>query len=456
MQLEPVSNAIGERILRGTLPHGLTLLMNPRKGFSRSFGMLATHYGSLDSRVPIAGTTATGGSLEAVPDGIAHFLEHKLFEDQNGDVSLRFSARGASCNAGTEFGKTSYHFSCSDRLEENLETLIRFVYDPWFTDQSVAKEQGIIEQEIRMYDDDPDWVVFFNLLESLYHRHPVRINIAGTVASIRQITPALLYRCHKSFYHPRNMVLAVAGGFDEAAAAAVAERVMTSLQFESGSAWTRPITEEPTTILRKRHEQPFSVSRPQLALGFKDHALPANSRDWLRRDLTSKLLLDVLFSSSSEHHARLYESGLIDDSFDASYSGERDFGFTILGGETDEPDRLVTELYSTLDAARRAGITAADFELARNRFLGRFVRAFNSAESLAGALVASHFRGVGLDELAQVAMELGRDDLMERLDHHLREEASAISILSPKEDDADVAEDRGEGDGSDGDGEHNA
>ncbi|MBM4014646.1 MAG: insulinase family protein [Planctomycetes bacterium] len=427
MDLSTLDNAIGERILEGVLPHGLKLVMNPRAGFSRSFGMLATHYGSLDSRVP----DGQGGGLAAVPDGIAHFLEHKLFEDRDGDVSLRFSSRGASCNAGTEFGKTAYHFSCADRLEENLETLIRFVYDPWFTPESVAKEQGIIAQEIRMYDDDPDWVVFFNLLELLYHSHPVRINIAGTVESIRRITPELLFRCHRAFYHPRNMVLAVAGGFDETRAAAVAERVMGELAFAPGTPWRRPRADEPAAIARKRHVQPFSVARPQLALGFKDGDLPTTPDDWLVRDLTTKLLLDVLFSASSRHHEKLYAADLIDDTFDAAYSGEHDFGFTILGGETDDPDRLAAALHETLATARREGIDAADFELARNRFLGRWVRAFNSAESLAGALVSGHFRGVRIDALPQVAMRLTPGDLARRLESHLREECSALSILTP-------------------------
>lgn len=429
MQLDAIPNSIGETLLRGKLPHGLSLVLNPRPGFTRSFGMLATHYGSLDSRVP-----AAGGALESVPDGIAHFLEHKLFEDKAGDVSLRFSSRGASCNAGTEFGKTAYHFACADQFEENLETLIRFVFDPWFTAESVAKEQGIIAQEIRMYDDDPDWVVFFNLLESLYSRHPVRINIAGTVESIRAITPELLYRCHRSFYHPLNMVLvAGGGGFDHARAADVAERTMASLRFEAGAKWTRPRIEEPSAILRKRHEQPFAVSRPQMALGFKDLDLPTDPKEWLKRDLATRLLLDVLFSESSPHHARLYESGLIDDSFDASYTGEHDFGFTILGGETDHPDRLAAELHDTLDAARRDGIARDDFELVRNRFLGRYVRAFNSVESLAGALASGHFRGIEVDDLVSAAMALTHADLEARLGAHLREPNSALSILSPKD-----------------------
>jgi predicted Zn-dependent peptidase len=428
MNVEAVANSIGETILRGTLPHGLTLIQNPRPGFSRTFGVLATHYGSLDSRLP----QADGGALP-VPDGIAHFLEHKLFEDQRGDVSLRFSSRGASCNAGTEFTKTSYHFSCAADEAANLEELIRFVFDPWFTKESVAKEQGIIEQEIRMYDDDPDWVVFFNLLESLYHSHPVRINIAGTVATIARITPDLLYRCHSAYYHPANMVLVVAGGADADSMRETAERTLRSLEFPDGRRIERPRIEEPPSILRARVEKEFSVSRPQVALGFKERDLPADPQAGLRRDLVARLLLDVLFSASSEHHQRLYEAGTIDDSFDASYTGETDFGFTILGGESDDPDRLVAELFATLRAARGEGIRREDFELARNRFLGRYVRAFNAAESLAAALMSCHFRGVSIDDVMHVAMRLSPTDLEARLNSHFQEDAAAASILRPRD-----------------------
>jgi len=430
MKLEPVENSIGETIVRGTLPHGLTAIFNPRPEFSRTFGMLATHYGSLDSRLP----AADGTPGVAVPDGVAHFLEHKLFEDAAGDVSLRFSSKGASCNAGTEFSKTSYHFATAEAVEENLELLLRFVYAPWFTAESVAKEQGIIEQEIRMYEDDPDWVVFFSLLESLYHVHPVRINIAGSIQSIRQITPELLYRCHGEFYRPANMVLVVAGGIDLARCAELAERTLASLPLDSGRAYSRPRITEPPGVRCKRTERTFSVSRPQVALGFKDLELPRDPTDFLRRDLSTRLLLDVLFAGSSPHHQRLYERGVIDDSFDASYSGEDDFGFSVIGAETDDPDRLVREVLAVLERVRGEGVKPDDFELARNRFLGRYVRAFNSAESLAGAIVTCHFRRVALDDLTRVAMQLTPADLERRLATHLLEENSAVSILRPNAD----------------------
>jgi predicted Zn-dependent peptidase len=251
------------------------------------------------------------------------------------------------------------------------------------------------------------------------------------VQSIRQITPDLLYRCHRSFYHPANMLFVVAGGFDAQRCAALAEKTMEELAIGPGRAYVRPAIDEPATVRRRRVEQDFAVSRPQLALGFKDLLLPKSPEEFLRRDLETRLLLDVLFSTSSPYHQRLYESGLIDDSFDASYSGEDDFGFTILGAETDDPDRLVAELWKTLAQVRKEGIARDDFELARRRFLGRYVRAFNSAEALAGALVTCHFRRIRLDDLTRIAMELAPADLERRLAAHLGEEHAAVSILRP-------------------------
>jgi predicted Zn-dependent peptidase len=207
---------------------------------------------------------------------------------------------------------------------------------------------------------------------------------------------------------------------------------MGGLDLGDGRPYLRPAIPEPASVPRRRIEREFAVARPQVALGFKDLERPADPHAFLRRDLATRLLLDVLFSSSSPHHQRLYESGVIDDSFDASYSGEDDFGFTIVGGETDDPDRLVKEVFAILERARSAGVSREDFDLARNRFLGRYVRAFNAAESLASAIVTCHFRRVALDDLTRVAMELVPADLERRLASHLQESASAVSILRPK------------------------
>jgi predicted Zn-dependent peptidase len=431
--IESIPNSIGETLQRVVLPGGLTCLLNPRPDFQRTFAVVATNFGSLDHSLP----QGANQPAHRVPEGVAHFLEHKLFEDQEGDVSHRFSARGASCNAATEFTKTSYHFSCSGDVADNLRTLLRFVFQPYFTAESVAKEQGIIEQEIRMYEDDSDWRIFFQLLRGLYHHHPVREDIAGTVESIHQIDPDLLYQCHKFYYHPANMVLVMSGGFVTEPMLEIVHEIMDPLGTEGGERYQRPVFEEPSGTHQRRSELVMPVSRPQVCIGFKDQQVGGTAMDAqvsLRRDLTTRLLLDVLFSPSSHLHQRLYEQGVIDDSFEASYSEEHDFGFTVIGAEADQPDEFVATIHEALREAARQGFGAEDFERLRRRLLGRYVRVFNSVEAVAGTLVNCEFRGIHPDELIRVASELTTDDLQKRLADHLREDHSCLSIIWPRDD----------------------
>lgn len=425
-RLETIPNSVGEVFLRGQHDSGLRVLLHPRAEFTRTFAMISTHFGSLDAMLPQA-----DGSARSLPDGVAHFLEHKLFEDEEGDVSLRFSARGASCNAATEFTRTSYQFSCADGVESNLETLLRFVQTPYFPEESVNRERGIIEQEIRMYEDDPDWRIFFQLLQAMYHEHPARIDIAGSVQSIAAIEPGILYDCHRVFYHPANMVLALSGGFDVEAVGETIDRVMGEMQLPGGQPHRRPRFPEPVGVRDHRRELKLSISRPQVCLGFKDSPMPEDPREGLQRELLSQVALDLLFSSSSKTHHRLYESGVIDDSFDASYSAEHDFAFTVLSCETDDPDAFVAAMQEAIARARRDGFEQRDFERVRKRFLGRFIRMFHSAEAVANLLITSELRGLRPDQLLPVVDSMRLDQVHARLREHLREDTSAVSILWP-------------------------
>ncbi len=420
-----VPNSVHETLLKSVMPSGLTVWLNPKKGYCRTVGVLAAHFGSLDHEIQV------GHETRRIPDGVAHFLEHKLFEDEEGDVSLRFSERGANSNAGTEFTKTSYHFSCVDRVEDNLETLLRFVLHPYFTDATVRKEQGIIEQEIRMYDDDPDWVSFNSLMQALYHRHPVRINIAGSVESIREITPELLFRCHEFFYHPANLVLAVSGGFDPDAAWDRIERVTAGLSTPAGERHRRQILDEPDSVANPRVERSFAIVRPQVCIGFKDTPLRGSPDEILRREVETQMLIDLLFSSSSPYHRELYESGIIDDSFEAAHSGEPEFAFSIIGGETDDPDRFVASVCEIIRKSIQDGLDEQGVRRIRNRWLGGFVRGFNSAEAIAGALVTAELRAITLDDMLDVMSSASRFRLEERLRNHLQESRSAVCLMRP-------------------------
>jgi predicted Zn-dependent peptidase len=423
VRLTEIPNALGETILGGTAPSGLRVLVNPRPGWSRTFAALATNFGSVD-RVDDA-------SGQPVPEGLAHFLEHKLFEDRDGDVSDRFAALGASTNAMTGFVSTTYITSTVEQPGKCLDLLLDFVQDPWFTDALVAKEQGIIAQEIRMYDDDPDWRAFFGLLDCLYERHPVKDNIAGSVQSIADIDAATLRRCYELFYHPRNLFLVVSGALpvDEIVSRVLADQA--SRPADERPAHERGAPPEPATRRAERVELALPVSRPRLLLGIKDGVLGGDGRDVSRRELCTRVLLDLLFGSSSSTYERLYSSGLVDETFSASHTADASFGFSTLGGDTDDPERLLAELRGVFERARREGVDRAAFRRVQHKLLGGLLRGLDSPEQTAYLLLGESMRGLLPFEELELLSTITPEQLDARLAELWREDAVAVSIVRP-------------------------
>jgi predicted Zn-dependent peptidase len=425
MNLQPVPNRLDEAILSGVSSRGLSVLVNPRPGFVGTFAALGTNFGSVD-RV----SNARG---EPVPEGLAHFLEHKLFEDRMGDVSDRFSQLGASTTAMTGFCGPTYVFSTADEVRACLELLLSFVFEPWFTDELVQKEQGIIAQEIRMYDDDPDWRIFFGLLGCLYEKHPVRDNIAGTVKSIAAIDAATLRRCYDLFYHPRNMCLSVSGAVDPELVAEVVSRDQDARPEDPLGRHARTLADvdEPLLPPSSRHEEELPVSRPRLLLGVKETVLGGDPIDVARRQLATRVLLDAVFGRASAAFESLYADGLVDESFSASYSGEPWFGFSMAGGDTDDPERLEARLREALMDARRNGLDGAVLRRVRRKIYGMLLRALDSYENAAFGMLSEHFHGIphfaGLD----LVENLGMGELEQRLEEHIREDAMAVSVVRP-------------------------
>jgi predicted Zn-dependent peptidase len=423
MKLTELPNELGETVLAGTTPSGLRLLVNPRPGWARTFAALATNFGSVD-RVDDA-------SGQPVPEGLAHFLEHKLFEDRAGDVSDRFAGLGASTNAMTGFVSTTYIASTVDQPGAALDLLLVFVQDPWFPVELVAKEQGIIAQEIRMYDDDPDWRVFFGLLDCLYERHPVKDNIAGTVASIAAIDAATLRRCYDLFYHPRNMCLVVSGALsaDEVVTRVLADQARRPR--DERPAHRRLAPPEPPARRSPCVELALPVSRPRILLGIKDRVLGGDGRAVSRRELCTRILLDLLFGSSSAAYERLYSSGLIDETFSASHTADESFGFCTLGGDTDEPERLHDELALVFTGACRGGVDRSAFQRVRNKLLGGLLRGLDSPEQTAYLLIGESMRGLAPFEELDLLGTITPEDLEARLAELWHEDALATSIVRP-------------------------
>ncbi|BAS27075.1 EF-P 5-aminopentanol modification-associated protein YfmH [Limnochorda pilosa] len=420
------SALLKEEVFRDQLPNGLQVYLLRKAGYHRSYATVATRYGSTDSRFVPAGAAEP---LD-VPPGIAHFLEHKLFEEEGGSVFDRFAERGASANAFTSYTLTAYLFSCTEAFHENLRLLLNFVGRPYFTDELVEKEKGIIEQELKMYDDHPDRVLVRNLLEALYHRNPVRIDIGGTVESVRQITKEQLSTCYATFYHPSNMVLFAAGDLDPQETLRVVRE--TASDGSPRGEIRRFYPEEPPAVRERRVEQRMAVSRPRYALGLKDTATGFTGEDLMRREIAHNMLLHMVLGRSSEAYQRLYEEGLIDDGFSAYYTASPLYGHAILGGETDDPDRLHDELTRILERFRRDGFPDADFRRAKRQAMGEFLNGFNSLEFIAHSFVSYHFRQANFFRYLEIVQEMPPEELRAHAEGLLDLERSSVSVVRPR------------------------
>ena len=401
---------------------GLKILLYPMKGYSSSYALFGTKLGSIDT------VFKTGEDTEytTVPEGVAHFLEHKLFESEDGDAFTLFAKTGASANAFTSFEKTCYLFSATDRFEESLKSLLTFVQSPYFTQQTVEKEQGIIGQEIRMYEDNPGWRVFFNLLGALYLENPVRIDIAGTVESIAKIDAELLYKCYHTFYNLNNMVLAVAGNFDvDSAVKVIEENLKPSKKVEVD----QKIANEPEEIRTSRTVQALSVSIPLFSIGFKEQV--REGQELLKYQIASELLLEVLFGEGSTLYRKMYDEGLINQTFGYEVFAGRGYFSNILEGESEHPDEVFRLVQEEISKAKAQGIDEESFERCKKSFYGRLVRGFNNVETVANGLVTSYFAGVDIYDNIKTVEKMDLSFVQSVLESSLQADKAALSIIEP-------------------------
>jgi predicted Zn-dependent peptidase len=406
------------------LPNGLEVYLLPKQGFFKTYATFTTRYGSIDNHFQPPGEEEI-----QVPDGIAHFLEHKMFEEEDGDVFTRFSKQGASANAFTSFDRTAYLFSATDQIKENLITLIDFVQRPYFTDENVEKEKGIIGQEIRMYDDNPEWRSYFGLIEAMYHRHPVRIDIAGTVESIAKIDKETLYKCYETFYHPSNMVLFVVGSIDPETTMQWIRENQAAKPFSKQAEIKRFYPEEPETVAEKRKEIRLTVGIPKCLFGFKEHRLGLTGDDFLKQELSTQLVLEALFGPGSDLYQSLYDDGLIDDNFGFDYTLEQGYGFSIVGGDTPDPDKLTQRVENELPQRVQTGIQADTFERIRKKKIGQYLRYLNSPEWIANQFTRYRFNGADLFRLIPLLESLTPEEVNERMREHVNWDRFAVSVV---------------------------
>lgn len=404
---------------------GLKAFVIPKKGYSKKYASFATHYGSVNNRFVVPGESG----ITAVPDGIAHFLEHKLFEQEDGSVMDKFSMLGANPNAYTSFNQTVYLFSCTDMFEENFKLLLNYVQNPYITEESVEKEKGIIGQEINMYRDDPGWRGFFNLLGAFYENNPVRVDIAGTVESISKIDRDTLLRCYNTFYHPSNMVMLAVGDVDPQKTFEEVERSIESKQVKE--AIERLFPEEPAGVGKNYVEQRLAVSLPLFQMGFKDSGFNSRGQDALKREIAVKLLLEMIMGKSSELYDRLYGEGLINTSFDFDYTIEESYAFSMFGGESTDPQKVREHIIKEIDRYKKNGLSRDDFERIRKAMKGRFIKQLNSVERISHLFIPTYFKGSQMFDYYEVYDKITFEYINEVFERHFNFENMALSVIKP-------------------------
>lgn len=402
-------------------PSGLRIYIYPKKGYSSTYAVFGTKYGSIDNSFKLKGDK----QYLQVPEGIAHFLEHKLFENEKEDAFARYAKTGASANAYTSFDRTAYLFSCTENFDESLEILLDFVQSPYFTEQTVKKEQGIIGQEIKMYEDSPEWRVFFNLLCALYKNHPVRIDIAGTVESISKINADILYNCYNTFYNLHNMVLCVAGKVDINEALRIADRLLKKSQPQEIE---RYFPEEPPEVAKTRTVQKLPVSVPLFQIGIKcDYKKELSALEIA----SMKALLQALAGESSVLYNDLLDLELINDSFGADFFEGRGFSAIMFSGESKNPDAVMEKIVNAINAFCKNGIDDAGFERAKRCIYGHAVSSVNSVQGIANGLLTSHFSGREFFDKINAAANLTKQDVEKQLSEKMDVNRMAISIIEP-------------------------
>lgn len=414
--------SLQETIYTKKLDNGLTVFLLPKLEMSKTYGIFSTDYGSIDQTfIPLGNQEKT-----TVPEGVAHFLEHKLFEKEDRDVFADFSKQGASANAFTSFTQTAYLFASTEYVEKNISTLMDFVQDPYFSDESVEKEKGIISQEIKMYDDQPDWQSFMGTLRGLFQNHPVNIDIAGTVESIHSITKEDLYTCYHTFYHPENMILFLTGNFDVENIMTLIENNQKQKSFKKMSDIYRELPEEPKEVAMKENKVIMPVTVPKCTIGIKESTAHLKGQDFLQRELLQEMILSYYFSKGGEFYQILYEEDLIDQSFFYETNLDRGFGYSIIGGNTHHPNVFSERVKELLLSTKDNVISTEDMTRMKKKKIGQIFQGMNSLEFIANRYIHYHTFGIDFFELPSMIQSLTKTDVDNFLRHWIEEDRLTV------------------------------
>ena len=416
---------VKEKLYIEKLENGLTVMIIPKKGITKKYAIWGTHYGSIDNNFLVPGET----EAIKVPDGIAHFLEHKMFEQENGTNSLdTLTSIGANANAYTTNDHTAYLFECTDNFEAAFDELADYIQHPYFTDENVEKEKGIIGQEIMMYDDYPEWVIYINAMKAMYKNNPVKLDIAGSIESISKIDKDILYKCYNTFYNPSNMVLVLCGDFDvEQMIEGVKKRL---LPVKANGEIKRIYPEEPDEIVQKQIEAEMEVSMPSFMIGYKVKLEP--EENVVKKHIAIEVLLNLIAGKSSNFYKKMYDQGFLQSSLDLDFEFTENYSHVLIGGQSKNPKKVLEELNKEILEIKKQGINKEDFERIKKMIYGEYVKEYNEVGNIARMFISDYFKGINSFEYLENYNQITKEYVDQVLKEIFIEEKQVISIINQK------------------------
>lgn len=416
---------VKEKLYTEKLENGLTVMILPKKGVQKKYIIWGTHYGSNDSTFVVPGEE----EITEVPKGVAHFLEHKLFEQENGANSLDvLTALGVDANAYTTNDHTAYLFECTDNFYPALDEFMNYVQSPYFTEENVEKEKGIIGQEIMMYDDYPSWKVYLNALEALYQNHPVKLDITGTIETISKIDPDILYKCYNTFYNPSNMAMVVAGDFEpEQLLEEIKKRLISK---KINGEIKRIYPDEPETIVKPKVDKKMEVSQPLYTIGIKDRPMKGLSEEeMVRKHISVEILMNMLFGDSSELYKKLYQEGNLFVAPSLDYEFSKDYAHILIAGGSNDPEKLYEEFKNEIKKVKEHGLNKEEFEITQKMLYGQYVKEYNDVTDIARMFLSDYFKGINsfsyLEQINTITVEY----LEQVLKDVFQEEKMILSVV---------------------------
>ena len=391
------NSKVQEKIYVEKLENGLTVMIIPKKGVQKKYVIWGTNYGSNDSKFVVPGETKE----TEVPKGVAHFLEHKMFEQENGINSLdALTALGVDANAYTTNDHTAYLFECTENFYPALDELMDYVQHPYFTDENVEKEKGIIGQEIMMYDDYPEWKVYLNALEAMYYEHPVKLDITGTIETISHIDKDILYKCYNTFYNPSNMAMVICGDFEpETLLEEIKKRLIDK---KANGEIKRIYPEEKEEIVKQKIEQNMDVSQPLFTIGIKDKL--AETKERVRKHITIEILLNMIIGKSSKLYKELYDEGIIYTVPSLDYEFARGYAHVLITGKSPEPEKVYEKFKETIAKMKEQPIDNSEFNRIKKRIYGEYVKEYNDTSDIARMFLADYFKEINsFDYLEEIS-----------------------------------------------------